>query len=39
MTEATRKVVIPRNNPVNAIMMAGIILDAGLLLDEFRRLL
>ena len=35
MTDGTRKVVIPRNNPVNAITMAGIILDAGLSLDEF----
>ncbi|MBV8127868.1 MAG: type II toxin-antitoxin system HicA family toxin [Planctomycetaceae bacterium] len=30
ITDGTRKVVIPRNNPVNAITMAGIILDAGL---------
>jgi hypothetical protein len=32
-------VVIPRNNPVNAITMAGIVFDAGLSLDEFRELL
>ena len=38
-TDGTRKVVIPRNNPVNAITMAGIILDTGLSLDEFRKLL
>ena len=37
MTDGTRKVVIPRNNPVNAITMAGIILDTGLSLDEFRK--
>jgi hypothetical protein len=39
MTDGTRKVVIPRNNPVNAITMAGISLDPGLTLEEFRRLL
>ena len=39
MTDGARKVVIPRSNPVNAITMAGIVLNAGLTLDEFRRLL
>ena len=39
LTDGTRKVVIPRNSPVNAITMAGIIIDAGLTLEEFRRLL
>ena len=39
MTDGTRKVVIPRSNPVNAITMAGIVINAGLTLDEFRRLL
>jgi predicted RNA binding protein YcfA (HicA-like mRNA interferase family) len=39
MSDGTRKVVIPRANPVNAITMAGIVSDAGLTLDEFRRLL
>lgn len=32
-------VTIPRHDPVNAYTMAGIILDAGLTLDEFRELL
>ena len=26
MTNGTRKVVVPRNNPVNAITMAGIVI-------------
>lgn len=39
MTDGTRKVVIPRHNPVNAITMGGIVLDAGLTIDEFRKLL
>jgi predicted RNA binding protein YcfA (HicA-like mRNA interferase family) len=39
MTDGTRKVVIPRSNSVNAITMAGIVINAGLTLDEFRRLL
>jgi len=39
MTDGVRKVTIPRHNPVNAITMAGIVRDAGLTIDEFRRLL
>ena len=39
MTDGTRKVVIPRHNPVNAITMGGIVKDAGLTIDEFRKLL
>jgi predicted RNA binding protein YcfA (HicA-like mRNA interferase family) len=39
MTDGARKVTIPRHNPVNAITMAGIVRDAGLTLDEFRKLL
>jgi predicted RNA binding protein YcfA (HicA-like mRNA interferase family) len=39
MTDGVRKVTIPRHNPVNAITMAGIIKDAGLSIDEFRKLL
>jgi predicted RNA binding protein YcfA (HicA-like mRNA interferase family) len=39
MTDGTRKVIIPRHNPVNAITMGGIVQDAGLTLDEFRELL
>jgi predicted RNA binding protein YcfA (HicA-like mRNA interferase family) len=39
MSDGTRKVLIPRHNPVNAITMAGIVRDAGLTIDEFRALL
>jgi predicted RNA binding protein YcfA (HicA-like mRNA interferase family) len=37
MTDGERKVVVPRHNPVNAITMAGIVRDAGLSVEEFRR--
>ena len=37
MTDGTRKVVVPRHNPVNAITMGGIVQDAGLTIDEFRK--
>jgi hypothetical protein len=39
MTDGRRKVVISRHNPVNAITMAGIVQDAGLTIEEFRKLL
>jgi predicted RNA binding protein YcfA (HicA-like mRNA interferase family) len=39
MTNGQRKVTIPRHNPVNAITMGGIVRDAGLTIDEFRKLL
>lgn len=39
MSNGVRMVTIPRHDPVNAYTMAGIILDAGLTLDEFRELL
>jgi predicted RNA binding protein YcfA (HicA-like mRNA interferase family) len=39
MTDGTLKVVIPRHNPVNAITMGGIAQEAGLTIDEFRKLL
>jgi hypothetical protein len=39
MTDGARKVTIPRNNPVNAITMGGIVRDAGLSIEAFRRLL
>jgi predicted RNA binding protein YcfA (HicA-like mRNA interferase family) len=39
MTDGERKVVVPRNNPVNAITMGGIVRDAGLTIDVFRELL
>jgi hypothetical protein len=30
---------IPRNNPVNAFTMGGIVKDAGLTVEEFKKLL
>ena len=39
MTDGVRKITIPRHNPVNAITMAGIVKDAGLTIEEFRKLL
>ena len=38
MTDGTRIVTIPRHNPVNAYTMAGIVHDAGLTIEEFRKL-
>lgn len=39
MTNGTRIITIPRNDPVNAFTMGGIVVDAGLTVDEFRKLL
>jgi predicted RNA binding protein YcfA (HicA-like mRNA interferase family) len=39
MTDGTRKLIIPRHNPVNALTMGGIARAAGLTEEEFRRLL
>jgi predicted RNA binding protein YcfA (HicA-like mRNA interferase family) len=39
MTDGTRILTIPRHNPVNAFTMGGIVRDAGLTEEEFRRLL
>lgn len=39
MANNGRKLTIPRHNPVNAITMGGIVRDAGLTIDEFRKLL
>jgi predicted RNA binding protein YcfA (HicA-like mRNA interferase family) len=39
MTDGTRILTVPRHNPVNAFTMGGIVRDAGLSLDEFRKLL
>ena len=39
MTDGDRVVTIPRHNPVNAITMGQIVRDAGLTIDEFRKLL
>ncbi len=38
MTDGTRILTIPRSNPINSFTMAGIVRDAGLTEEEFRRL-
>jgi len=39
MSDGLRFLTIPRHNPVNAITMAGIVRDAGLTIEEFKKLL
>lgn len=39
MTDGSRVLTIPRHNPVNAITVGSIVGDAGLTIDEFRKLL
>jgi predicted RNA binding protein YcfA (HicA-like mRNA interferase family) len=39
MGNDARRVTIPRHNPVNAITMGGIVRDAGLTVEEFKKLL
>lgn len=39
MTNGPTTVIIPRNDPINAFTMGGIILQAGLTVAEFRDLL
>ncbi len=39
MTDGVRILTIPRNDPVNAFTMGGIVRDAGLTIEEFRKLL
>jgi predicted RNA binding protein YcfA (HicA-like mRNA interferase family) len=39
MSNGSRIVTIPRHNPVNAITMGGIVRDAGLTPEEFKKLL
>jgi predicted RNA binding protein YcfA (HicA-like mRNA interferase family) len=39
MTDGTRILTIPRHNPVNAFTMGGIVRDAGLTLEQFRKFL
>jgi predicted RNA binding protein YcfA (HicA-like mRNA interferase family) len=39
MTNGERIITIPRANPVNAFTMAGIVKDAGLKIEEFKKLL
>jgi len=39
MSDGVRIVTIPRHNPVNAFTMGGIARDAGLSVEEFKKLL
>jgi predicted RNA binding protein YcfA (HicA-like mRNA interferase family) len=39
MTDGVRILTIPRHNPVNALTMGGIVRDAGLTVEAFRKLL
>lgn len=39
MTNGERIITIPRANPVNSFTMAGIVKDAGLSIEEFKKFL
>ena len=39
MSDGVRIVTIPRHNPINAFTMGGIARDAGLNVEEFKKLL
>jgi predicted RNA binding protein YcfA (HicA-like mRNA interferase family) len=39
MTNGERVIIIPKENPINSFTMAGIVKDAGLSIEEFRKLL
>ena len=39
MSDGSRLVSIPRHNPVQAFTLGGIVSDAGLTVEEFRKLL
>jgi len=39
MSKESRRVVVPRNNPVDAYTMAAIVRDAGLTIEQFKELL
>jgi predicted RNA binding protein YcfA (HicA-like mRNA interferase family) len=39
MTNGERIITIPRANPIDAFTMAGIIKDAGLSIEDFKKLL
>ena len=39
MSNSQRFLTIPRKNPINAFTVGGIIKDAGLAIDEFKKLL
>ena len=37
MSDGIRFLTVPRHNPVNAFTMAGLVRDAGLTIEEFKR--
>ncbi len=39
MSDGIRILTVPRHNPVNALTMGGIVRDAGLTVEEFKKLL
>ena len=39
MTDGVRILTIPRHNPVNAFTMGGLVVDAGLTIEAFKKLL
>jgi predicted RNA binding protein YcfA (HicA-like mRNA interferase family) len=39
MSDGVRILTIPRHNPVNALTMGGIVRDAGLTIEQFKKLL
>jgi predicted RNA binding protein YcfA (HicA-like mRNA interferase family) len=39
MSDGVRILTVPRNNPVNAYTLGGIVKDAGLTVAQFRKLL
>lgn len=39
MSNGETRLVVPRHNPVNAITMGGLVREAGLAIEEFRKLL
>jgi predicted RNA binding protein YcfA (HicA-like mRNA interferase family) len=39
MSDGSRILTIPRHNPVNEYTMGGIVRDAGLTIEEFKKLL
>jgi hypothetical protein len=39
MSKGAIKIVVPRNNPVDAYTMAAIVRDAGMTVEEFKELL
>jgi predicted RNA binding protein YcfA (HicA-like mRNA interferase family) len=39
LSDGRRILTVPRHNPVNSFTMGGIVIDAGLTIEEFRKLL